>query len=142
VREEIMIDKNSEAWIHMGKRLQEDLVIWLTTVSLDGTPQPNPVWFYWNGEEVILYSKPRSFRIRNLELNPRVALNFEGADVMGGDVAVITGRAAMDSKYQHADPGYVEKYLKYVNEMGITIQDLEDDYSVEIRVTPLKARIV
>ncbi len=61
---------------------------------------------------------------------------------MGGDVAIITGRAAMNSQYQLADPGYVDKYLKYVNEMGITIKNLEEEYSVEIRVTPLKARIL
>ncbi len=137
-----MFDKESETWIHMIKRLKKDLIIWLTTVSPDGTPQPNPVWFYWNGEEIILYSKPGSVRIRNLELNPCVALNFEGADVMGGDVAVITGKADLNPKYQHADPGYVEKYLKYVIEMGITIQDLEDGYSVEIRVIPMKARVL
>jgi PPOX class probable F420-dependent enzyme len=136
-----MIDKKSEDWIHVEKRLQEDLVIWLTTVSPDGTPQPNPVWFFWNGEGIILYSKPGSVRIRNLQLNPRVALHFEGADVLGGDVSVITGKAAMNPNYQHADPGYVKKYLDFVNRMGIKVQDLESAYSVEIRLTPLKARI-
>jgi hypothetical protein len=38
-----MIDLTSEFGQHVAKRLVKEQVIWLTTVSSDGTPQPNPV---------------------------------------------------------------------------------------------------
>ena len=31
----------------VARRLQEEPIGWLTTVGADGTPQPNPVWFFW-----------------------------------------------------------------------------------------------
>ena len=37
----------------VAQRLREDAVIWLTTVAANGTPQPNPVWFLWDGHSVL-----------------------------------------------------------------------------------------
>ena len=31
------------------RRLRDDKLAWLTTTSADGTPQPVPVWFLWDG---------------------------------------------------------------------------------------------
>ncbi len=31
------------------RRLTGEMTIWLTTVGRDGTPQPNPVGFLWDG---------------------------------------------------------------------------------------------
>jgi len=30
----------------VARRLREEPVIWFTSTSRDGTPQPNPVWFW------------------------------------------------------------------------------------------------
>jgi dTDP-4-amino-4,6-dideoxygalactose transaminase len=35
-------------------RLEEAVVGWLTTVGQDGTPQPNPVWFITDGDEILV----------------------------------------------------------------------------------------
>ena len=59
------------------ERLRTEKAIWLTTVAPDGTPQPNPVWFTWDGETVLVYSHRDAFRNRNLRRNPRVALSFD-----------------------------------------------------------------
>ncbi len=38
----------------VAQRLREEHLIWLTTVGADGTPQPNPVWFLWDGASVLV----------------------------------------------------------------------------------------
>ena len=62
----------------------------MTTVTPAGTPVPRPVWFLWDGEESALVTARPSPRVRNIEANPRVTLNFDG-DGGGGDIIVFTG---------------------------------------------------
>ena len=56
--------------------LQDDQVVWLTTVGPDQTPQPSPVWFLWDGETPLIYSQPGTPKLRNIGQHPRVSLNF------------------------------------------------------------------
>jgi PPOX class probable F420-dependent enzyme len=135
-----MIDLTTEFGKRVDQRLKNEDVIWLTTVTPDGVAQPNPVWFYWDGEAIILYSQPDSFRIRNIQHNPKVTLNLEGADALGNNVVVIQGEAHLSSQYKQPHPGYTEKYLKYVPEMGMTYEQLVASYSVEIIVKPTRLR--
>ena len=90
-----MIDQSTEFGARVARHLREDVVVWLTTVTPAGAPLPSPVWFLWDGaESVVMYSMP-SARIRNVEANPRVALNFAG-DGRGGDIVVLSGKATVD----------------------------------------------
>jgi PPOX class probable F420-dependent enzyme len=82
-----MFDLTTKLGARAAERLQHDDIIWLTTVSRDGTPQPNPVWFYWDRESILIYSQPTSHKLKNISRNPRVSLNFQ-ADDEGGDVIV------------------------------------------------------
>ncbi len=91
-----MIDFTSEFGQHVVKRLAKEQVIWLTTVSSDGTPQPNPVWFYWDGESFLIYTPPTTSKLKNLAQNPRVSLNLEGANALGGDIVVFIGVAEVE----------------------------------------------
>lgn len=122
------------------RRLQQEAIIWLTTVSADGTPQPNPVWFYWEGEYCLIYSKPNSAKLRNIERNPKVALSFEGATVGGGDVVILTGEAMFDLQAPAPPDGYIQKYQAMVDEYGTTWEQLHAMYSVAIQVKPTKYR--
>jgi PPOX class probable F420-dependent enzyme len=62
----------------VARHLREEVVVWMTTVTPAGAPLPMPVWFHWDGgEHVVMYSQ-RGARIRNIEANPRVTLNFAG----------------------------------------------------------------
>ena len=97
-----MIDESSEFGARAARRLREEVVVWMTTVTPAGTPVPRPVWFLWDGEEsALVYSRP-SPRVRNIEANPRVTLNFDG-DGGGGDIIVFTGTAAVDPETPPAD---------------------------------------
>jgi PPOX class probable F420-dependent enzyme len=135
-----MIDLNTVLGTQVDQRLRDEEVIWLTTVSPDGVPHPNPVWFFWDGQEIILYSQPKAYRIRNLRLNPKVALNLQGAGPLGEAVVVIYGEARLDPHYRQPHPGYAKKYQKFLSEMNMTLEQLIVSYSVEIRIRPTRLR--
>ncbi len=95
----------------VARRLREEPIVWLTSVDGNGTPQPNPVWFLWDGSAVLVYSLTDAARNRHISRNPRVALNFDG-DGKGGNIIVITGEARIVTDVPPADqyPEYVAKY--------------------------------
>src|SRR4051794_24730378 len=90
-----MIDLSGDFGSRAAKRLDTEIVIWLTTVSADGTPQPTPVWFLWENETVLIYSQANQAKLRNIQRNPKVALHFD-SDGTGGNIVVITGEARID----------------------------------------------
>jgi len=133
-----MIDFTTKLGSHAAKRLQNEHIIWLATTSADGTPQPNPVWFYWDGERILVYSQPTSHKLTNIRRNPRVSLNFRANDE-GGDIIVLTGDASIDEKPKH-DSRFIEKYRESIPKIGHTPETLAASYSVLIRILPSKVR--
>jgi PPOX class probable F420-dependent enzyme len=133
-----MMDFTTKLGVSAAKRLQTEHVIWLTTTSSNGTPQPNPVWFYWNGESILIYSQPASVKVGNIRRNPKVSLNFN-ADEDGGNITVLTGVASIDEKPKH-DSRYMEKYRDAIPKIGHTAESLAAAYSVQIRILPSKLR--
>ena len=57
------LEAESAAWAR--RHLAADVVGWLTTVAADGRVQSSPVSFLWDGETVLVYSKPDAPKIRN-----------------------------------------------------------------------------
>ena len=54
-----MIDESTDFGQRVARHLTDDPVVWLTTVTPGGQPVPNPVWFWWDGEETIrIYTLP------------------------------------------------------------------------------------
>ena len=43
------IDFTTEFGRRALNRLENEQVIWITTTSKSGAPQPSPVWFVWDG---------------------------------------------------------------------------------------------
>jgi PPOX class probable F420-dependent enzyme len=134
-----MIDFSSKLGARAEERLKEEKIIWLTTISSTDTPQPNPVWFFWDGESLIVYSQPTSFKVQNITRNPKVSLNFH-ADEEGGDVVVLTGEATVDKDPPAPDPRYLEKYREEIPKIGLTPETMAASYSVLIRVLPKNLR--
>jgi PPOX class probable F420-dependent enzyme len=125
----------------VAQRLREELVIWLTTTGADGTPQPAPVWFLWEGERFLIYTLANAKRLAHIERNPRVALNFDG-DGTGGDIIVFTGvaRQAPDMAPADQHPAYAEKYRGLIVEEFQTAEKFARGYPVALRITPTKVR--
>jgi len=122
------------------KRLAEAVIIWLTTIDANGNPQPNPVWFYWDGKTLFIHSQPSSFKLKNIARNPRVSLNIESSDGLGDDILIIAGLAQTEPNPPHLEPGYAEKYATHIRNLGMTMEEFQQDYSVLIRITPTRIR--
>ena len=130
-----MIDESTEFGARVARHLREDIVVWMTTVGPDGSPLPMPVWFHWDGgESAVMYSR-RSARVRNLEANPQVTLNFAG-DGDGGDIVVLSGNAAVADEVPRADqhPEYVRKYDEHIARLGMTPETFAERYHVPVRI--------
>src|SRR5436305_4348859 len=102
------------------RRLKDEVIVWLTTVRPNGTPEPSPVWFYWEGSTVLIYSMPGKTKLKAIAANPRVSLNFNSSRT-GDSVVVMTGEARIDSDAPPADqhPEYLAKYLKPIAGIGM-----------------------
>ncbi len=46
----------------------------LATLMSDGSPQVTPVWFEWNGEDILINSARGRVKDRNMRRDPHVAL--------------------------------------------------------------------
>jgi PPOX class probable F420-dependent enzyme len=136
-----ILDTSTAFGAHVRDRLATDLIGWLTTVDADGTPEPSPIWFLWDGSEFLIYSRPGKPKLRNIERNHRVALNLDG-DGRGGDIVVFTGTARIipDEPPANANTAYVAKYHANILRIGLTDETFAQSYSVPIRVTPEKLR--
>lgn len=125
------------------QRLVNEQIIWLTTVSAVGQPLPTPVWFLWTDSHALIYSQPDALKIRNLLQNPRVALNFNGAE-HGSSVMVLTGEAVID--HNGASPlehdSYLDKYARGIAQIGYTPERFVAQFSVTIRMRPRRLRAI
>ena len=137
----MLFDPATESGARIQRRLQNDKIIWLTTVAADGTPQPNPVWFLWDGESFLFYSQPKSHRLKNIARNNRVSLNLEAGE-WGDDVVVFTGTARLDPDAPpwHQFPGAVDKYKEGARQLGQPLEQLASAYTVAYRVYPERIR--
>lgn len=134
------IDQSSEAGARAAERLSSDRVAWLTTVASDGTPQTSPIWFLWDGSDILIYSL-ESPRARNVSMHDRVSLHLDG-NGLGGDIVIVEGVARIDDAAPSAaeNRSYVAKYASAMEGHGWTPEWFAGRYSVPIRVRPTRFR--
>jgi PPOX class probable F420-dependent enzyme len=137
----MVIDPSTEKGAKVSARLRDELVAWLVTVAEDGTPVPTPVWPFWDGETVLVYSQPDKPKLRHIASNPRVAVALR-TDERGDDLAVITGDATVDATapaaFEH--PEYIEKFRGEIERLGSNPEQFSGAYSVPIRIRPTRLR--
>lgn len=123
------------------KQLENDEVIWLTTVAKSGTPQPNPVWFQYVDGKIYIYTQESAVRLKNFVENDRVSLNFDSG-VDGEEVTVFTGRIGIDYDFPALidNPAYIEKYAEGIKRIGSDPRKMSDEYPIAMVVTPEKMR--
>lgn len=135
-----MVDFRSEFGRYVNRRLRRDQIIWLTTVDARTSPQPRPVWFYWNGHTILVFSEEETAKLRHIARNPRVALNFN-TNEEGGDVAVLIGEARILDKPPPARlTEYLKKYGEGIESLQMTVAQFKDAYAVPILITPQSIR--
>jgi PPOX class probable F420-dependent enzyme len=137
----VIVDESTAFGGRVAAHLRDEVVVWLTTVTPSGAPLPMPVWFVWEGGETVRMFSRDGARIRNLEANPHVSLNFPG-DGRGGDIVVLSGRATVerDGPKPPEVGAYVQKYAEHIERIGHTPESFGDDYSVPVRIELTKLR--
>lgn len=122
------------------ERLRADLVVWLTTVDPDGQPQTSPVWFLWQGDTFLLYSQPHATKVRNIGVNPRVALTLR-TDETASSYVTFEGKAALPEGPRGDEvPAYLQKYEPLISGEGWTVEWMTGEYSQPVVVTPTRVR--
>ncbi len=137
----MQIDLSSEFGARVAQRLHDEKIIWLVTVRADGTPQPNPVWFWWDGESFLIYSQGNTQKLRHIQQNPRVALHFD-SDGYGSNIVVFTGEARFDSPAVPPNEcsEYMAKYQEGIKSIQMTPETFAQAFSVPLRITPTGLR--
>ena len=136
-----MVDEGTEFGARVARHLREEIVVWMTTVAPAGGPVPMPVWFLWDGDETVRVYSRRSRRLRNIEANPHVSLNFAG-DGGGGDIVVLSGTATADPALPPAneDADYVTKYRDHIARIGLTPETFALRYEIPVRIQLTRVR--
>lgn len=136
-----MIDLTTDFGRRVENRLRDEWIIWLVTTGSDLTPQPRPVWFYWDGEEFLIFSRPHTHKLRHIAERPAVSLHLD-SDGRGGDIVVFTGQARIEENHPPATevPAYIEKYQVGLQRLNTTPEEFAEGYRVAIRVRPENLR--
>ena len=138
----MVLDPGNREHAAAEERLRSDLIAWLTTVTADGQPQSTPVWFLWEDDTFLIYSRPGKPKLENIAANPKVSVHLRGSEA-GDDIATFDGTAELLEDAPPADrvPHYVSKYRQQMEGFGWTPARFAELYSEPIRVTPTEARI-
>jgi PPOX class probable F420-dependent enzyme len=123
-------------------RLHDDYVIWLTTVAADGTPQPNPVWFLWDGaDSIVVYNRADAHRLAHVDARPQLALHLDG-DGRGGNIVVLSATAQRNAELPaaHENADYVAKYGAGMTRVSGSAENFAAEYPVPLQITIRRIR--
>lgn len=68
----------------------------LAYVWTDGTPRVVPIWFHWNGREIVMASPTKAPKLKALAKNPKVSLTIDD-NTFPHKVLLVRGTARLDS---------------------------------------------
>lgn len=137
-----MIDLESDFGRAVQKHLENEYVIWLTTIDSRLTPQPRPVWFLWQDDSFLIFSQPHAHKLKHIAKHPRVALHFNTDETGDKHVIVFEGEARIDSSSSPAYEvsAYYEKYKDGISALEMSPQEFSREYSTAIKITPSQVR--
>ncbi|MGA9977994.1 MAG: pyridoxamine 5'-phosphate oxidase family protein [Candidatus Sulfotelmatobacter sp.] len=110
----------------------------LAYVWTDGSPRVVPIWFHWNGKEIVMGTPPKAPKLKALARNPRVSLTIDD-NVFPHKVLLIRGTARLEPVNGVA-PEYAlaaERYFgpdqgkAWVAQMGTMVSSM-----VRVTITP------
>jgi PPOX class probable F420-dependent enzyme len=130
-----VLDESTAFGARAARRLREDVIGWLTTVTADGAPRPIPIWFLWDGDRsILLYSRPGKRKLANIAANPNVALNLD-SDGVDADIVVVWGTIRVSDDPPATEvPAYIEKHAERIAALGWTPESFAGDFSVPLRI--------
>jgi PPOX class probable F420-dependent enzyme len=131
------MDTPTLAAARIQRFLAEEPIVWLSTVRPDGAPHVVPIWFLWDGEALLVFSKPGAQKVRNLRADPRVMLALGDAED-DFDVGMLEGTAELlDIPTAAILPAaHLEKYRAQLAAIGLDADEYASTYSQVIRIRP------
>jgi PPOX class probable F420-dependent enzyme len=110
----------------------------LAYVWTDGSPRVIPIWFHWNGKEIVMGTPPKAPKLKALAKNPRVSLTIDD-NVFPHKVLLVRGTARLEPvdgvvpEYAMAAERYFgpEQGKAWAAQMGKMVQSM-----VRITITP------
>lgn len=138
---EVIPDRATSYGERVRRRLTEETAIWLTTIGRDGTPQPNPVGFRWDGGgSLLIYSQAQARRLANIRRQPLVSLNLDSNG--GQDIVVLTGTAEILDDYPavSGNPAWLEKYGEAITARFGGPAKFAERFSVPVRIRLTRVR--
>jgi PPOX class probable F420-dependent enzyme len=141
VASEVIPDPATAFGERVRRRLTAEMTIWLTTVGHDGTPQPNPVGFLWDGGDgLLIYSQADARRLANIRRRPQVSLNLDSGG--GTDIVVLTGTAEIldDFPSVAGNPAWLEKYGEAIDARFGSAATFAERFPVPVRVRLTRVR--
>ena len=110
----------------------------LAYVWMDGTPRVVPIWFHWNGREIVMGTPPKAPKLKALAANNKVSLTIDD-NSFPNKVLLVRGTARLEPvdgivpEYAAAAERYFgpEQGQAWVNHLRTLISTM-----VRISVTP------
>ena len=110
----------------------------LAYVWTDGSPRVIPIWFHWNGKEIVMGTPPKAPKLKALAKDPRVSLAIDD-NVFPHKVLLVRGTARLEPvngvvpEYAMAAERYFgpEQGKAWVAQMGKMISSM-----VRVTITP------
>jgi PPOX class probable F420-dependent enzyme len=130
-----VLEETTEFGARAARRLREEIIGWLTTVSPQGAPQPVPIWFLWDGDRsMLVYSRPGKRKLQNIQHNPKVSVNLD-SDRIDADIVICLGEARLsDDPPADRVPEYIAQYAERIGALGWTPASFAADFSVPLRI--------
>ena len=75
--------------------LQSKIPARLAYVWTDGTPRVVPIWFHWNGKEIVMATPPKAPKLKALARNRKVSLTIDD-NTFPHKVLLIRGSAHLE----------------------------------------------
>lgn len=134
------MDTTNLAATRVQRFLETEPVLWLSSVTDDGAPHLVPCWFVWDGETIVMVSKPGAVKVRNLRAKPQAMLALGDAEA-DFDVGLLEATAELPAEPTPLElpPGFVAKYGAKLEALGLTPAQFARTYSQVIRLVPVKA---
>jgi PPOX class probable F420-dependent enzyme len=119
--------------------LRTEEVLWLSTFGTDGFPGLVPIWFSWDGEAILLVSKPHAEKVADMRAEPRVMVALGDAEE-DFDVGLIEARAELvDTPVEEFLPEtHWGKYATDLASIGLTREEYVRTYSQAVRLVPVR----
>jgi PPOX class probable F420-dependent enzyme len=123
----------------IDRLLWREPVIWLSSVRPDGAPHLVPIWFSWDGETILVASKPYARKVANIRFNPAVMIALGEAEA-DFDIGMLQGQAdLLPTPAREALPtAHLTKYADRMAAIGLTPNEFLATYSQVIRIRPTR----